>query len=175
MTFAPYLSRRGARIEPALDRYRLPGIRIGGRRRRDALQPAGPAASAAPAAGARRRRSRRLPGARAPKAARALRHAGRVRHRDDPHLLAHPRRPAGDGRRCAAAGPADARMSSTAMAWRFSPAMGCRPKRLRCSRASRRPDPPDRRCPQAARARVVAAAAGAAGMVGGQAIDLAPR
>ncbi len=35
-------------------------------------------------------------------------HAGRLRPRDDSHLLAHPRRPAGDGRRLAAPRPADA-------------------------------------------------------------------
>ena len=40
--------------------------------------------------------------------ARAVAHARRVRDRADPHLLAHPRRPAGDGQRRAAARPADA-------------------------------------------------------------------
>ena len=53
------------------------------------------------ASGRRRRPRRRRPAARRWP-------AGRVRDRADPHLLAHSRRPAGDGRRHAAPRPADA-------------------------------------------------------------------
>ena len=129
---------RRALVDAALDRRaagaaRLPRRRstrrcataslAGGKRLRPLLTLA-----AAEAVDPRRRQPRR-PSPRA---------AGRLRHRADSYLLADPRRPAGDGRRLAAARPADARTSSSATAWPSSPATACSPKRSRCSRASRR-------------------------------------
>ena len=90
--------------------------------------------------------------------------------RADPHLLADPRRPAGDGRRrpAARAGrPATARSARTSRSW---PATGCTPRPSRCCSAApgggARPTcwPPPRE---------LAAATGAQGMVGGQYIDVA--
>ena len=56
---------------------------------------------------------------------RAARDAGRLRDRADSHLLADPRRPAGDGQRHAAPRPADAARRRRRRAWRSWPATGC--------------------------------------------------
>ena len=99
------------RSTQALDALPAAAAGLPGRRRRgDALQRARPAASGcgrcwcSPRAEARRAGA----SARSEAAARDAGAAGRLRARADSHLLAHPRRPAGDGQRHAAARPADA-------------------------------------------------------------------
>ena len=103
---------------------------------------------------------------------RRSRAARRLRRRADPHLLADPRRPAGDGQRHAAPRPADAarrlRRRHRDPRRRRAAGRGVRAARARAGR--RRSGA--RRAASCASSRVVADAAGAAGMVGGQAIDL---
>ena len=59
------------------------------------------------------------------------RDAGGVRHRVDPHLLADPRRPAGDGQRHAAPRAGRPRTSCSARGWPSWPATACSPRRSR--------------------------------------------
>ena len=150
---------RGRARDPAAAAARLPRSRG----RRDALQPDGRRQAAAAGAVPGQRRGRRRPDRRGP--------ASRLRDRADSHLLAHPRRSAGDGRRLDAPRPADAARRRRRRAWPSWRATACSPKRSTCSSS----------LPGRCRARVlravrsIAEAAGPVGMVGGQAIDLASR
>ena len=101
-----------------------------------------------------------------------------VRRRNDPHLLARARRSAGDGRRRAAARAADDACRLRRRpggARRRRPAdrgvRGARAHRRRRVGAGRPPELPTER--RLRPSRILAHAAGAVGMVGGQAIDLA--
>ena len=97
----------------------------------------------------------------------STRRRARRRGRADPRVFAHPRRPALHGRRRPAPRASRRATSRSARRPRCSPATRC--SRWRSRRSRTRPGDARRH------ARVLADAAGALGMAGGQAIDLAAR
>ena len=114
-TFQQYVQRQREAVEAALACVAAGSAGVSAAAGRgDALQPRRRRQAPAPhphARGGRRHRHRRRPRRRRGDVERAgsgAGPAGGVRHRVDPHLLADPRRPAGDGRRHAAAGASDA-------------------------------------------------------------------
>ena len=93
----------------------------------------------------------------------------RRRDRADPHLLADPRRPAGDGRRRPAPRAADVARRTTARTSRSSPATASSPRRCG-SFAERQSGRAGARC--VAALREIGTATGVEGMVGGQYVDV---
>jgi hypothetical protein len=176
---ATWTSVRGSRRAPGRQRRARVAARLTGAPAVivDAMRYPWPAAASGCGRCSRSRPPRPSPSGAARRRPAASRDARRVRPRVHPHLFARARRPARHGQRHAAARPADARTSCSATAWRSSPATAAdRGLRDAGARARCADGPGRRRWPRGSCARSACCrAAGAAGMVGGQALDLAGR